>query len=335
MRVTSFMIYNQILRSLQSGQSDFSTLTERLATDKRILKPSDDVIGAMRAMDYRVQINDNGQYQRNIEGASSNLNITYTALTSVYDTVRKIRDLANTAMSSSQDPGLNAAFAQEAGQLRDHVLSVANTRIGDRYLFSGFRTNIQSYAAGTFAYQGDSGEINVPIAQGAAMPMNVTGDEAFSYTPGAAYVRQISNGQNVHYTPGAGTTVDVEIRDATDTVVQDTFSFSNIMQLSDLLSSSISTNNTARIEALMDPLNKTQDQLAVVQANIGARLSSLKDQSSVFTQATNAVKNSLSATEDADITETAMQLQKTDVTLQALRATSARILSQSLFDFLR
>ncbi len=335
MRVTSNMIYDQLLRSLQQGQTDYATLNSRLATGKKILAPSDDVMGAMRAIDYRVSINADGQYKRNIDGATTNLNLTNTVLTSFSDALSKIKNLVLTNMRGNQDPGLQAAYSQQAGQLRDELYGLANTQAGGRYLFSGFRTDQQPYVAGTYAYQGDVGVINVPIDNGAAMPVNVTGNDAFSYTLGATYVKQISGGLNVHYTPGAGTTVNVEIRDAADTTVLDNFSFSNVIQMTDTLSSALGTNDTARIEALVDPFNAVQEQITAVQSDVGARLSSLKDQSSMLDQNTNTSKNALSSTEDADMSETAVLLQKTDTALQALRASSSKILSQSLFDFLQ
>jgi flagellar hook-associated protein 3 FlgL len=329
------MIYDQLMRALQKNQEEYAELNNRLATEKKILKPSDDVMGTVRAMDYRVSITSNDQYMRNIDGATNNLKLTDTVLTSLSDTLSKIKELALGSMSGTTDPDIQAAYARQAGQLRDHLYEIANTKVGDRYLFAGFRTNQQPYAAGTYNYQGDNGIINSPIDRGAAIPINVTGNETFSYTLAAPYVKQISSGLNVHYTPGAGTTVNVEIRDAADTVVLDTFSYSNVMQMTDLLGSAISANDRSRIEALIDPLNGVRNQVVTAQSDVGARLSSLKDQSYSLTLNTNTLKDVLSSTEDADMTETAMQLQKANTTLQALYASSSRILSQSLLDFLK
>jgi len=328
------MMYNQILQALQSGQSDYSVLTNQLSTGKKLLAPSDDPLGTMRAMDYRVTINNNDQYQRNIDGANANLNVTSTVLSSAYDTVGKIVDLAQTTLTGT-DAMTSATLAKEASDLRNQLLDYANTKNGDSYLFSGFQSNVASFSASTYAYQGDSGVINAMIGDGAAVPINVTGDSAFSYTPGADYVKQLGNGQSASYTHVAGTkTVNVAISDATGTVV-DNFSFSNVIQMTDLLSSAIGDKNTGRIEALMDPFTNAQNQLAVVQADVGVRLSGMQDQTSLLTGVSNSVKDSLDATESADMNETAMQLQQTDTALQALRATATKVLSQSLFDFLK
>ncbi len=338
------MIYDQLLRSIQSNQQDYAELDARLASGKTILAPSDNVIGAGRAMAYRVDINANDQYKTNITAATSNLNLTNTILSSLYDVVSDVKNLAETGMSG--DPTSVGVASQEAALLRDHLYGIVNTNIGGRYLFSGFRTNQRPYTSSTavvggitvtnYAYQGDNGVINVPIDRGAAMPINVTGSQALSLNLLAPYTNQIGGGLNVHYTPVAGTTtVNVEIRDAADTTVLDTFSFSNAMEMADVLGTAIGTNNTARIQALVDPLDRLQNQIGQVQSDVGTRLSSLQDQTSTLNTNTKVLKDTLSSIEDADPTETAMQLQKTGTALQALLASASKVLSQSLLDFLQ
>ncbi len=97
----------------------------------------------------------------------------------------------------------------------------------------------------------------------------------------------------------------------------------------------LGSNNTARIQAMTDPLEKLQGQVAQVQSDAGTRLSGLNDQTTMLNQNTNILKDALSSVEDADTTETAVLLQKTGTALQALLASSSQVLSQSLLDFLQ
>jgi flagellar hook-associated protein 3 FlgL len=331
------MLYDQLLRSLQSGQQDYSDLTNRLASGKKILSPSDDVTGAARALDYRVSINAAGQYGRNINNAASELNMTSTVLSSVSAAITQLKGSANTNVGGSGNQGVRDAAAKVITQLRDHLYGLANTKVNGRYLFSGFQTDTQSFnlVAGAYLYQGDSGALAVPTGDGSTMQANVLGSDAFSYTLAAPVVKQTASGLNVHYTPGAGTTVNVEIRDAADTAVLDAFSFSNVMDMANLLGTAVSSNNTSRIEALVDPFDAMQRRVTTIQSDVGSRLSSLQDQASMLSSNTNTLKNTLSAIEDADMNETAVQLQKTDTALQALRTSAAKVLSESLLDFLK
>ncbi len=57
---------------------------------------------------------------------------------------------------------------------------MANSRLQNRYIFSGYKTDTESFDPG-YNYQGDSGEINILIDRNAAISINIPGDTAFSY----------------------------------------------------------------------------------------------------------------------------------------------------------
>jgi flagellar hook-associated protein 3 FlgL len=334
MRITPFMVYDQLQQAIQNTQAKYARINNQLGTQKKILSPSDDVSGSLRVLDYQVNISANDQFKNNVNTAMTNLNLTDTTLSSFSSSVAQVKEILFSSINGIIDTSSRTANAQKAAQLRDSLLGMANTDVGGRYLFSGYNSDTRPYNTTTYAYQGDNGDVNIPIDHGVTMAMNVTGGNAFSYTLGAAYVKQIPSGANVHYTPGAGTTINVEIRDQADTTVLDTFSFSNVLQMTDILSTAVNNNDVNRIQALIDPFNSVQNQLSAASATVGARLSSLNDQTTLLNQNTSALKNSLSTIQDIDMTETAVELQKADTTLQALYAASAKIMSQSLLDFL-
>jgi flagellar hook-associated protein 3 FlgL len=336
MRVTSFMIFNQLIRGLRRQYSTSADLQQQLATGKRINKPSDDVAGTMRSLDYRVSINEYGQYRRNIDEGSVRLRVTDTVLAAVDKTLSDIRSLMALGGSGSQDPVDRNRYAQHAAQLRDQLADFSAETYQNRYLFSGFRTDVPPYTAGpAYAYQGDNGVMNVSIDRTEAVAVNVTGSQVFSYSLAAPEVKQLGSGEIVHYTPGAGTAVSVEIRASDDVTVLDTFTFSNVMQMTDLLRGAFSTNNTARIEALRDPFNRISTQVRTTQAEVGMRLSRMQDQSASLQSVTVALQNARSGVEDADPLETAAGLKMLDATLQSLHESASRVLSQSLLDFLQ
>ncbi len=335
MRITPFIIFNQLTESLSKSMQDYAKLNENLSSGKKILAPSDDAMGLMRAMDYQVRISGTVQYQQNIEFSQNGLNTVSTVMDSYNNFLQTAMSLISLNRGGTQDATSRAMSAQQATALRDTFMDLGNMRINDQYLFGGFQSGTPPYAAGTFDYQGDSGVVNVPIDNGATLAANVTGDKLFSYTLSAPTSLQIAGGQNVHYTPGAGTTVDVEIRDATDTTVLDTFSFSNVMQMTDTLSTAIASNDTLRMEALAEPFRQAQNQLRAAQGDVGSRLAWLDMQSSNLTKSSNTMQNSLTSLTQADIVEVAARLKTTEVTLAAVRESASRVMSMSLFDFLK
>lgn len=335
MRVTSFMIYNQFVRSLQRNLTHLSDSSEKLATGKKINKPSDDVVGITRSLDYKLSINLNNQYMRNIDEAISHLSFTEMKMSSVADTLTRIKELILIGVSDNTDALGRQSIANEVGQLKDHLLNLSNSKFRDRYMFSGYRTDIQSFNSTTYNYQGDEGYINVMIDKEAAIPINSTGVHIFGYTMAAPEELRLNDGKYIHYIPGADTMITVEIRDTDNITVLDTFNYSNVMQMTNILTSALNSNDVTRVEALMKPFEKAFNNIINHQAYAGAILNRIDNQIANNEDSTLNLKTVLSNTEDVDLAEIISTITKHETAIQALRQSSVKQLSQSLFDFLR
>lgn len=180
MRITSSMIFNQVTRSLQRNLKALADPSERLSTGKRINKPSDDPSGMSRAMDYKARIEENKQYMRNTDDAYSFLQYADTVMSSVTSSLTRAKELAIQGATETQSSESRASIAEEVSGLRDEILASANSKLRDRYIFSGFKIDTASFDS-SYIYQGDSGEMNVMIDRTATVAVNITGSRAFSY----------------------------------------------------------------------------------------------------------------------------------------------------------
>jgi flagellar hook-associated protein 3 FlgL len=337
MRVIPTTIFNQLTQSLDKTIQDYAAENAQLASGKKIQAPSDNVGGTLRALDYKLEISGNDQYQQNISIATTNLNIITTTLTSLSSTLADAKHLIPMASAGNMDPLTAAGLSNQAAQLRDEMLSLGNTSSMGQYVFAGFQTTTTPYSAlsiPAYEYQGDAGVSTLPVGQGASVQTNVTGNDAFAYTLAAPYTKQLSGGRTVNYTSLGGTIVQAQILNA-DATVYRTFTFSNVIQMTDLLSTAIGANDKSTMEALVDPYESIQTQVNSIQAEVGARLRGLGDQQTLLLKSSTNLKNTISLIEDADAVETAANLRKTEVALEALREAASRVMSQSLFDFLK
>ena len=180
MRITSSMIFNQVTRSLQRNLKALADPSERLSTGKRINKPSDDPTGMSRSMDYKARIEENNQYMRNTDDAYSFLQYADTVMSSVTNSLTRAKELSIQGATETQSAESRASIAEEVAGLRDEILASANSKLRDRYIFSGFKINTASFDS-SFAYQGDTGEMNIMIDRSATVAVNITGSKAFSY----------------------------------------------------------------------------------------------------------------------------------------------------------
>lgn len=364
MRVTSTMTFRQLARGVKEQLTSLTELSQRLATGKKIAKPSDDVPGAAAALGYRLSLSGNDQYLRNILRAETVLEYTETQLSQVSEVLTGLKEMVLEGSDSTLTDQDRNYYAEKAALLRDYLLDLSNATYENRYLFSGFQTDQQAYVYDPqtcrFLYQGDSGQFKLAIDRGMTQTVNFVGSSAdpslttaFSITLDQPESITLADGSQVTYTPipdpAAGiTTIEVEITHPdhpNDPDFEDRFRFSNFMEMADLLSHAWQfeeADGTAinrseafrRIQALSVPLERAMKQVVGVRSELATRQIHLENQKSGLEAATESLKNGLSEVEEADLAETIVSLQQVAMSLEALRLSSSRILSQSLFDFL-
>jgi flagellar hook-associated protein 3 FlgL len=94
--------------------------------------------------------------------------------------VQRAREIAVQAANASMSAQDRAAMQMEVRQLQQQVLTLANSRHGGRYLFSGTRTDQAAYQAPSpGAYQGDQGTMERNVSPGVAMGVNINGGSVF------------------------------------------------------------------------------------------------------------------------------------------------------------
>ncbi len=334
MRITSFMIFDQLTRAMQQQTGQFGRLNEQLSTTKKINRPSDDVLGMRNAMSYRLSLQSYDQFNTNGQQAETLIKFTESVASMVSTSLSSLKSLARSATRDISDDTARPLDAAQAFQLRDQLLEMANMQFDNRYLFSGYRTDTQAYNSTTYNYQGDSGVVNVMIDKTATVQVNDPGSNVFSSVFSAPTVLPVQD-YFVHYTPGAGTVTNVEIRASDDTTVLDTFSFSNVIQAADLLGNAINAQDARRIEALSKPLDMVAQNVMNIESVNQLRLKQINDQKNFNTNSINSITDFLSKTEDADLTQVITEMKQIQVTLSAMQASSAQMLQQSLMDFLK
>jgi flagellar hook-associated protein 3 FlgL len=178
----------QSVNTMMERQGDLSDVQTQMGTGKRINQPSDDPVGAARAVELTHLGADAAQYQRNITSANARLGLEDQTLSSVSNVFDRVRTLVLQGMNASQTDESRSDIAAELVQLRGQLLGVANSKDsqGD-YLFAGNRTGTAPFAsqAGGVSYVGDQGQRMVAAGPGLQV---ATGD------PGSAVFMDIPTG---------------------------------------------------------------------------------------------------------------------------------------------
>lgn len=188
MRISTAWVFRQGLDAIVSQEASLATLQQQIASGRRILRPSDDPIGAARVADLRRSLQEVEQFQRNAEVVRNRLSLEEDVLRSVGDTLQRVRELVIQANTASQSDETRGMIANELRELRNGLVPLANSSDGQGgYLFGGYRTGSPPFVSngGTVSYAGDEGQRFVRIGADNQVP---DGD------PGSAVFVRIANG---------------------------------------------------------------------------------------------------------------------------------------------
>ncbi len=178
-RITQNMMVARSNLSLQTALGRLSRTQEQLTTGRVLNRPSDSPADTTSAMRLRSKLADQDQYSRNISNGLGWLSSIDTALQTSLSTVNRASDLTIQALNgANQSPAAREAIATEVDQLRESLISTANTTYLGRPVFGGITAGQVAYDP-TGAYVGTPGSLDRTIAPGVKVPVNVDGTAAF------------------------------------------------------------------------------------------------------------------------------------------------------------
>ena len=181
MRVTAGMAQRHVLSDLRRVQERLATAQSQVSGGKRIEKPSDDPLGAERAMRLNDQLETTTAYRSAVDESRSWLDATDTALSSLNDIAARVRELTLQAANGSTTPAGRQSIKLEVDQLTEQAKTTLNSAFDGRHLFSGTKTDTPPYSTATGdAYQGDAAPVLRQIGPGVSVQVNVTGDDVLS-----------------------------------------------------------------------------------------------------------------------------------------------------------
>ncbi len=155
-RVTDKMKYDLLNNGIYNTQSQYGEIMEKMASQKQVNKPSDDPLGMGKILDYRAVQAQISSYKDNIDSSKSWLSATESNLTNVNDILTKVKELAVAQASATATASTRQIAADSLQPLVDQIRSLANSKFGNRYLFSGTMTDTEPFAATSSAARIDT-----------------------------------------------------------------------------------------------------------------------------------------------------------------------------------
>ncbi|MCG3420574.1 flagellar hook-associated protein FlgL [Oceanobacillus jordanicus] len=179
MRITQGMLSNNMLRNLTSSYSKMDTLMDQVSTGKKINRPSDDPVIAMKGMGYRTELKQIEQYKRNTSEVHNWMDNTDSALDKATQTMQKLRELAVQASNDTYDASERENIMNEVTQLKEHMMDIANTSVNGKYIFNGTDTETPPVNEDGEFEPSSTSPVLIDVAGGTKLQANVNPEDVF------------------------------------------------------------------------------------------------------------------------------------------------------------
>lgn len=303
MRVTQSMLSNNMLRNLSNSYSKMGRLQDQLTTQKKVNRPSDDPVVAMKGMAYRMQVDKVEQYQRNLGEVHNWLDTSDDALDQVGEALKRLQELVVDASNDTKTQDDREKILKEIEQLRTQIQDLANTKVGDKHLFSGTNTGTPLFVDGEMVdaanYPGLDNDVTIGVFDGVQLKVNTNGHELFS-----------------------------EIDDMMNKII-------NKFDKVDEDGNPIDDPTGEEISSFLADIDKQQNAVLEARADIGARQNRAEMMEHRLDTQEVISKKQMSENEDIDIEQVITEMITQESVHRVALSVGARIIQPSLVDFLR
>jgi flagellar hook-associated protein 3 FlgL len=179
-------IYENISYALQLQGRAITQLQEQASTGNRVNRASDDPSDAYRILGLNSQERSLDSYQENVTNLIGNLEMSSTITTSMASQLADVRTLLTQIVGGIHDTNGRARIAEKLNSTLEQLVSLANTKQGNQYLYGGNNTGAAPYAVVReggrimqVTYRGSQEARRVDVAPGLDVEACLVGDEVF------------------------------------------------------------------------------------------------------------------------------------------------------------
>ncbi|WP_430482845.1 flagellar hook-associated protein FlgL [Rossellomorea marisflavi] len=301
MRVTQSMLTNNSMRNLSSSYSRMGQLQDQLSTGKKITRPSDDPVVAMKGMFYRSNVSGVEQYKRNLSELYLWMDNSEAGLEQGNQGLQRVRELLLQGKNGTLSEDDKKAVAAEIGQIKQDMITIAETKVGSRYIYHGTDVNHSPIK--------DKAPADGSAPQVADNLGNATiGD----------YIVEVSPGVTLKANVTPGKVFNQEMFDTLHSIQK-----------------SFEMGDSADLDGMLNKLDGVIEKLSSERSDLGARYNRLEMVDDRLSQQETMAKRIMSDNEDAEIERVITDLKSQESVHRAALSVGARIMQPTLMDFLR
>jgi flagellar hook-associated protein 3 FlgL len=297
MRVSTQALYRGIEQRLLTLADQLNRSEEKVATGRNMNRPSENPVGLVNALGLRNSLSRLEQYQRNMDMGKIWLDLSGTAIEQAAKVAQQAQTIALNLQDGTQSAEMRSTLANEVGLLLDQAVSLGNTQLAGKYIFSGYNTNTQPFTKAQLGgsdavqYNGDGNDFQIQVGPQESLEIGKNGQELF---------------------------------------VNSDF-FNSLIRLKE----AIENNDPTAIQQEATRLQGVEDFFNAQVSDIGIRQSRILEKQDILKGLKLNFQNQIDDLENADMTQAILEVQERQNAYEVALAASSKIMEVSLLDYLQ
>lgn len=303
MRITNRMIVNNNVDNLTGSLDKLYELQKQAATRKKYMKASDNPSNNASVITLKSALQTSQVYESTAQNSKDWMDATDFSLQQAGDVAQRAISAVMRGLSETMGDASRQAIAEEIDGMLNEVIEIANTKHLDRYIFSGFTTDVKPFE----------------IVYDTADPNRIA---SVNYKLGLP-----QDFQAIRRDIGPGETITVNI-DGKST-------FEHFINTLILTRNALEDNDLVTLRAQAAELDTSLDTVTLATTINGSRIRDLEESQARIGASNTELKALLAKKEEANIAEVTAELANQETIYQTVVTISSRTQSMvNLFESL-
>lgn len=302
MRVATNTVSEAMLRQIQQLTTDQAKLQQQVASGRRITNPEDDPAAVGRVLTLQSEQRQLAQYTNNASRALMLAQSSYAGLKGLKTVSDRANELA-TLGTGAMNPEQLEAYAIELDQLIEQGLQHANSKLGGDYLYAGTAIDTPPFTA--------TRDVNGQIT-------------AVTYGDGSpAYIQQseIALSEATSVAPSTTGNTNQGIAGMLNAMIS--------------LRNALASGDTNAVRAAQPALATGEDVVIGAIAHIGGIQTRIEAAQEQLADGVTNLASLVSAESSLDLPTAIVRLSQTQTAYQAALASTSKVMTLSLLDYIR
>jgi flagellar hook-associated protein 3 len=149
MRISQSMMKNMLINDVQDVLRRLAKLHHEATTGKKFEFPSQDPTGAFLASSYNSSLRQLDAYKSSLDQVDGTLKGYDSMLGQLTSSIQRVHALVVQASNDTNTSADRKAIADEIKRIREFIVQLGNTKVGDSYLYSGSKATVPITTSGS------------------------------------------------------------------------------------------------------------------------------------------------------------------------------------------